>query len=126
MTKLLSDLKPWDVKRIDAMFMQHGTERYGIEQVARSFSLTESAAGAMATAIKERNAPKPVTESAPAAAVAPDDAARYAGASQKAALAFKLQAQVQAAEAKPLSECSLQELQSLTAAAATEAGMFGA
>ncbi len=129
MTKQLSDLKSWDVKRIDAMFEEHGTERYGIEQVARSFSLTESAAGAMATAIKERNAPKPVTESAPD--LTTSAAALDADASRNAALAFRLHQQVNEADSRiaaaggSMAGLSIQELQYLAAAAGSEAGMFG-
>ncbi len=121
--KQLNDLKSWDVKRIDAMFEQHGMGRKGIDIVSRSFSISESAAEAMATAIKDRNAPKKaVTESAPdltAAGTTTDP-----GASRKTDLALRLVQQVQAAEAKPLAECSIQELQALAAAAGAEAGMF--
>ena len=63
MKKQIKDLRSWDVKRIEAMYEEHGMDRQGVDIVARSFNITESAAEAMATAIKDRNVlevPQPI------------------------------------------------------------------
>ena len=114
MKKQLKDLKSWDVKRIEAMYEEHGMGRYGIEQVARSFSLTESAASAMATAIKDRDAPKTpsraVTETDPLGSAPPTDTLDAFNQYRAAQLA----AQVQRAESRAsLADCSAQELEAL-------------
>jgi len=117
--KQLNDLKSWDVKRIDAMFEQHGMGRKGIDIVSRSFSITESAAEAMATAIKDRNAPKPVTESGEVvgSSAPPTDAL---GAHNQYR-ASKLASEVNAAQARieadggSLAGLSTQQLQALAA-----------
>ena len=97
MKKQIKDLRSWDVKRIEAMNEEHGMDRQGVDIVARSFNITESVAEAMATAIKDRNAPKSpsrsVTETAgvgpgpPTGAIhetAPRGAPRFGGAGREA------------------------------------------
>ena len=84
--------------------------------VARRFDITEATARALRTAAT--TTPKVVTEST----ASPTDAR----ANRKGSLAVRLQSQVTAAEAKPINECSIQELHALAAAAGSEAGMFGA
>jgi hypothetical protein len=121
----INDLRPAQVAGIKRIYSNFGTGADGVRRVSQTFHITESAAKAFATALTEKpKAPaKAVTESAAPAPTA--DAISDAYGARKAALATRLVNEVQAAEAKPLSSCSLQELQSLTAAAATEAGMFG-
>ena len=119
----INAIKPGvQVAAIKRMFESFGTGHDGIHRVARAFHISESAAEAMATAVT--TAPKKaVTESAPDLTAA--GAATDAVASRKVSLAVRLQTQVQAAEAKPLNECSIQELEALAAAAGADAGMFG-
>jgi len=125
-------LKPAQVGGIKRIYESFGTGRDGIHRVARTFHISESAASTMATAVSTAPKPKPVTESAPdlTAAAAASDAraasnAQAAHAARDAYLTAELAAQVQAAAAKPLNECSPQELEALAAAAGAEAGMFG-
>ena len=98
MKKQIKDLRSWDVKRIEAMYREHGMDRQGVDIVARSFNITESAAEAMATAIKDRGSPKSPSRSVTeTAALGP---APPTGDVHKQHLAALLASEVQAAEAK--------------------------
>ena len=122
--RTLTDLSKAEVGSITRVFRAHGTDRARVSRVAKTFRITESDASNLATAATTApKSPKVVTESA--ADLTSAAANTDAHTNRKASLAVKLFNQVQQAEAKPISECSLQELESLAAAAAADAGMFG-
>jgi len=115
-----------NVAAIDRIFMINGSGPDIRAKVASQFGITEAFAGAVAKVLKEKR--DNITEAAPSRAIT--EAGAPAGAlndtdPRKVHLAVRLQTQVQTAEAKPINECSIQELEALTAAAAAEAGMFG-
>jgi len=121
--KKLTDLSTPEVGAITRIFRAHGTNAARVRRTAAMFNITESDARALGTAATTTAPKKAVTESAPDLRAA--DAATDAVASRKASLAFRLHQQVNEAEAKPLAECSTQELEALAAAAGADAGMFG-
>jgi len=123
--KKLTDLSKPEVGSITRIFRAHGTDAARVRRTATQFGITESDARALATACTTSPPAKVVTETAPATTTLDTDASR------KATLALRLQQQVNEAEARiehdgSMAGLSLQELQSLAAAAGAEAGMFGA
>ena len=128
MTKLSLD----EVRNITKLFRgeRPGVPNPSTAAVARRFDITEAnkapcraAATSAAPAAKRPTTPS-VTESVPDLKEAADAVGAYGA--RKAALAAKLSVRVQAAESKPIHECSIQELEALAAATGSEAGMFGA
>src|ERR1700735_3844648 len=107
-----------NVKEIDRIYMRNGSKKDVVAKVAQQFGITEAFAGGLATALIEKrgpNVPDIVTESAPALTDPADSTPPAVGtadpyASRKAALAAKLQMEAEKAQAKPINECSLQEL----------------
>ncbi len=124
----LTDLTTDQVSRIAALYGARGADPATVSRVAKTWQITESDARALGTAATTTAPKKAVTESAPdltaAAALDPD-------ASRKAALAFRLQQQVNEADARidadggSLAGLSIQSLEALAAAAGADAGMFG-
>lgn len=130
--KKLQDLTADQVGRIVALYRVRGATPATISTVAETWAITESDARTLGTAATTTAPKRVVTESAPdlTAGVAAGDAqaARDAQAAHEARAAFlnaKLESQVQAAAAKPLADCSMQDLQALAAKAGADAGMFG-
>jgi len=122
----LQELKPGQVGAIKRIYESFGTGSDGVGRVAKAFHISDSAAAAMATAIKEsKSPPNSVTEAAPV----PDPTAAAivdAHSARASYLAGNLARTVNKAAAKPIGDCSIQELEALAAAVGSDAGMFGA